>query len=35
LVGGERERTHELKEAAAMARWISGWRAEGEKEGFK
>jgi hypothetical protein len=35
LVGGERERTHELKAAAAMARWSSGWRAEGGKEGFK
>jgi hypothetical protein len=31
LVGGERERAHELK-AAAMARWSSGWRVEGMKE---
>jgi hypothetical protein len=36
LVGGERERAHELKvAAAAMAWWSSGWRAEGRKEGFK
>jgi hypothetical protein len=35
LAGGERERTHELKAAAVMARWSSGWHAEGEKEGFK
>jgi hypothetical protein len=27
--GGERERVHELKAAAAMARWSLGWRAEG------
>jgi hypothetical protein len=32
LVGGERERAHELKAAAAMAWWSSGWRAEGRKE---
>jgi hypothetical protein len=31
LAGGERERTHELKAAAAMARWSSGWRTEGFK----
>jgi hypothetical protein len=35
LVGGERERAHELKAAAAMARWSSGWCAEGRKEGSK
>jgi alkylhydroperoxidase family enzyme len=29
--GFEREQVHELKAAAAMARWSSGWRAEGEK----
>jgi hypothetical protein len=32
VVGGERERAHELKAAATMARWSSGWRAEGRKE---
>jgi hypothetical protein len=31
LAGGERERAHELKAAAAMARWSSGWRAAGKK----
>jgi hypothetical protein len=33
LAGGERERVHELKVAAAMAGGGSGGRAEGEKEG--
>jgi hypothetical protein len=31
LAGGERERAHELKAAAAMAWWSSGWRAAGKK----
>jgi hypothetical protein len=35
LDGGERERAHELKAAAAMAGGSSGWRAEGRKRGFK
>jgi hypothetical protein len=34
LAGGERERVHELKVAAAMAGGGSGGRAEGEKEGL-
>jgi hypothetical protein len=33
LAGGERERAHELKEAA-MAGGNSGWRAEGRKGGL-
>jgi hypothetical protein len=35
LAGGERERVHELKAEAAMARWSCWWRAEGRTEGFK
>jgi hypothetical protein len=31
LAGGERERAHELKAAAAMAWWSSEWRAAGKK----
>jgi hypothetical protein len=34
LAGGERERVHELKAAAAMAGARQGWRAEGRKAGF-
>jgi hypothetical protein len=34
LAGGERERAHELKAAAAMAGGSSGWRAEGRKGGL-
>jgi hypothetical protein len=34
LVGGERERAHELKAAAAMAGGAAGWRAEGRTTDF-
>jgi hypothetical protein len=34
LAGGERERAHEIKAAAAMAGGAAGWRAEGRAAGF-
>jgi hypothetical protein len=34
VVGGERERAHELKAAAAMAGSAAGWRAEGRTTNF-
>jgi hypothetical protein len=35
LAGGERERVHELKAAAAMARGGARWRAEGRRTTLK